>query len=551
MTLRDGSIVGRMAGDMQRAAVAAARELSAAGDRGAPAAWAAVVERNPVHGGHWLALAKARDGAGDLAGAIEAYDRALALGVWPPPANTPDDAESVLPARLAYDVARCHARLGHDEQALAGVARALRLGLRDTARPGTDEAFAGLRDDLRFAAMTGTGDHSGLSRVEGWRADVRVLVAEMRRRTPFPGRLGADFEEAVADLDEAVDELSDVQLAVGMWSLLRQLGDGHAYLDVTDAHPEWEARIPVWFFRFAEGVYVTDAAAPHADLAGAELLAVDGEPVEDVLAALDPFLTRDNGYGALSRSAVWLRKPVYLHALGIAAEPDRLRLTVRRPGGERDEVTAEAEAGDDIRPWPKACSPRAARADTLPPYLRDPDTPYWYEVHNGLVYFQFNSIGDTDGDPLAAFFDRLFAAIDEQPPRALVIDLRWNGGGNTFLALPLLHGLIRRPDLPLYVITGRNTFSAAQNTATYLSVHTGATFVGEPTGSSPNFVGETMPFTLPYSGLRANVSDLYWQSSWPLDHRTAIAPDIYAPPTYAAYAAGRDPAMEAIQDDLG
>jgi tetratricopeptide (TPR) repeat protein len=541
----------------QRAAVAAAGELSAAGDWAAAVpAWAAVVRRNPVHGGHRLALARAREGAGDLAGALAAYDEALALGVWPPPANTPAAAEAVLPAQLAYDAARCHARLGHEDQALAGLARALRLGLRDTAGPRTDEAFAALRDDPRFAALAGDTDHSGLSRADGWRSDLALLVAEIRRRTPLsdrtgPGRLGADFDEAVADLDEAVEELDDVQVAVGMWSLLRQLGDGHAFLDASEVHPEWEHRIAVWFFRFAEGVYVTDAAAPHADLAGAELVAVDGEPVEDVLAALDPFLTRDNDYGPLSRSAVWLRKPVYLHALGVAAEPDRLTLTVRRPGGERTEVTVEAAAGaEPIAAWPKKCPPRAARAVTLPAYLRDPDTPWWFERQDDLVYFQFNSIGDTDGETLAAFFARLFAAVDEHNPRALVLDLRWNGGGNTFLALPLLHALIRRPDLPVYVITGRNTFSAAQNTATYLSVHTGAVFVGEPTGSSPNFTGETMPFTLPYSGLQVNVSDLYWQSSWPLDHRTAIAPDLYAPPTYAAYAAGRDPAMDAIRADL-
>jgi hypothetical protein len=102
----------------------------------------------------------------------------------------------------------------------------------------------------------------------------------------------------------------------------------------------------------------------------------------------------------------------------------------------------------------------------------------------------------------------------------------------------------------LFVITGRGTFSAAQNTATFLDRHTNAVFVGEPTGSSPNFVGETAPFRLPHSGLQANVSDLYWQTSWPFDHRTAIAPDVYAPPTFAAFSANRDPAMDAILDHL-
>jgi len=40
--------------------------------------------------------------------------------------------------------------------------------------------------------------------------------------------------------------------------------------------------------------------------------------------------------------------------------------------------------------------------------------------------------------------------------------------------------------------------------------------------------------------------DLFWQTSWPEDHRTWIAPDIYAPPTFEAFRRNDDPAMDAI-----
>ena len=72
--------------------------------------------------------------------------------------------------------------------------------------------------------------------------------------------------------------------------------------------------------------------------------------------------------------------------------------------------------------------------------------------------------------------------------------------------------------------------------------------MGEPTGSSPNFVGEEEFFTLPYSKLQANVSELFWQISWPRDRRTWIAPLLYSPPRFAAYQTNRDPALEAILD---
>ena len=71
-------------------------------------------------------------------------------------------------------------------------------------------------------------------------------------------------------------------------------------------------------------------------------------------------------------------------------------------------------------------------------------------------------------------------------------------------------------------------------------------FVGEPSGSSSNFIGESVTSTLPYSKMTMSVSDLYWQRSWPMDHRKWIAPDLPAFPVFSAFKENKDPAMEAI-----
>lgn len=166
------------------------------------------------------------------------------------------------------------------------------------------------------------------------------------------------------------------------------------------------------------------------------------------------------------------------------------------------------------------------------------------------MFFQYNSVRNDQKEPFAAFTERLFKFIGENAVEKLVIDLRWNNGGNTFLLTPLIRGLIKNEKInqrgKLFVITGRRTYSAAQNASTFFERHTSAIFVGEPTGSSPNFVGEEDPFVLPYSKILANVSNLFWQSAFPQDERTWIAPLIYVPPTFKAYSANRDAALEAI-----
>jgi hypothetical protein len=44
-----------------------------------------------------------------------------------------------------------------------------------------------------------------------------------------------------------------------------------------------------------------------------------------------------------------------------------------------------------------------------------------------------------------------------------------------------------------------------------------------------------------------NLSDRYWQGTWPDDFSSWRAPDIAAPVTFADYADGRDAAMEIIK----
>jgi len=255
-----------------------------------------------------------------------------------------------------------------------------------------------------------------------------------------------------------------------------------------------------------------------------------------------------------------------LEALDIVPNAAVVPLTLRGMDGETRLVS--------LSPVPAEPSPVRRRRlpclegwrflpDTLsappPLHLRNPDANYWFTElrEQRTVYCQFNRVADHPRESLAEFSRRLLEHVADHDIDRLVIDVRANGGGNTFLEMPFLHGLVASRKVNrrgrLFVIIGRATFSAAQNFATLVQRHTEAVFVGEPTGSSPTFVGESVEFRLPYSGLRANVSDLLWQSSWPMDYRTWIAPTLYAPPTFKAFAANRDPAMEAIlacRDDL-
>jgi tetratricopeptide (TPR) repeat protein len=542
--------------------LARAELRSASGDWAEAAGlWARVTEANPVHGDYWARLAEARFSGKDYAAAALAYAKVLELGVRPEyQVRYRPDAPDFLPGEVAYLIACCQAELGHRDEAIDALAAALGRGFRDLDRAWADDCWQAWRDDERLRDLLGIIEVEGLARDEGWRADLRLLARELKRRAyaPFALISEEDFDAEVARLDDGIPGLTDTQIVVAMMRLTAHLDDGHAGIWMPDGDDELTRLVQLEFFLFADGLFVTAAGPGHSRLLGARVERIGGRTVAEAVAALGPLIARDNDQQVTLMIPRFLRQTAVLHGLGLTEDLSQVTLTVRFPDGTSGEETAAAVPGrywwDRYPPgWTRLTDMVAERLSAATPlHLRHRELPYWFEYLPGadLVYFQYNAVMDHPAEPFAAFCDRLFAFIADRRPGRLVIDLRWNGGGNTFLSQALLHHLIRNREISrrgaLFVIIGRLTFSAAQNTATAIGRETEPIFVGEPTGSRPNFNGETIPFELPYSKLRANAGDLFWQTSWPEDHRTWIAPDIYAPPTFEAFCRNDDPALDAI-----
>ena len=278
---------------------------------------------------------------------------------------------------------------------------------------------------------------------------------------------------------------------------------------------------------------------------------------------------RDNPSSHLSNAALYLSLPDLLAGLGVGdGGPLHIELVIDGVG-MRSETVEPLEWSPRFawlnaqRGAPGGAGPRLpwdAGAEIDLPFTRH--DPYWFERDGDLLYAQVNQIQNT-GEPvwvgdearemtLTEFFDALLDEADRDPPEKLVIDLRWNGGGNNDLAKSLPRGIARRPHIDqadkLFVLTGRRTYSAAMNLVSMLEDQTNATFVGEPSGGSPHHYGDATGFTLPRSGLTLRVSTLHWSLGvGPWDVREGMAPDIPVAPSILALREGRDSALDAVR----
>lgn len=81
-------------------------------------------------------------------------------------------------------------------------------------RPRGDEHWEALRADDRVREMLGIIDAGGLSREEGWRADVRFFAREIKRRAcaPFRDICEPDFDAAGRSIRSYSGRLDFVQV---------------------------------------------------------------------------------------------------------------------------------------------------------------------------------------------------------------------------------------------------------------------------------------------------------------------------------------------------
>jgi hypothetical protein len=403
-----------------------------------------------------------------------------------------------------------------------------------------------------------------------WRADLAFLDTTIRdvHPAPFHRVAEADYAKAVSALDRAIPTLTPRQIAVRIAAIISLLNDGHSRMVLDNPLFPRAQAFPVRIDRFADGIRVVAVTPASRALLGARVIrfgALDATAAWDSLAAIASGDNVFSRWAAVPRAATI---PVLLDALGISPAESLALVAVSDKGDTVRMTIAPATASDDhllfSASWNGPAGATASIAHTgadAPLSERHRRDMYWYVVQGRRLYAQVNAVGNAqdsvhlDGRvakvSFAEFTDSVLARLDSGGIERMVLDLRYNDGGNNGLVKAMVAGLAARPSINqrgrLFVVTGRTTYSAAMNFTSLLEDRTAALFVGESPGGSPRHYGDATRFGLPNSRLSFQVSTLRWEIGvQPTDVRQVMEPDLSAPPTASALAAGRDVAMEAI-----
>lgn len=391
------------------------------------------------------------------------------------------------------------------------------------------------------------------------------------------------YAEALCDkLDERMERPA-FQVELNRWLAL--LRDAHTFLMLDDAS------LYPFTLRYYEGsFYFRSLPDSVPDCTGKELIAMNGRAVDSLIQELMVYVPSENQVKACITGSFFMNHKAFLNALGIDTDRD---------------IRFMFADGGEVR-LPSSLDKGAAGShqvkQVLHPVTARRNEPFHYQITGDTCYFQFNAMIDkfsywqgcrlmqvspdkavADSLPLFAdFLDEMARAMAVHNVNRLVIDMRYNGGGNSVLGDVLLEFLgvsfqdirpfrsyIRVSDFlqtcypALFIrdkyesmrgklveqnqvmndlaadmpkpssrfhgevtfIQGQNTFSSANYLLTLVKDNALFPIIGTPTSQRPTCFGDVLCVELPYTQTKGYISHSYFVRPDERNQETSLLPD--------------------------
>lgn len=398
-----------------------------------------------------------------------------------------------------------------------------------------------------LAAALPTAAQSALPQNAARLEDVDALCETIKslHPNPFTRICEEDFNRRADDLRARLSDMSDARFYYELRALVAAIGDSHTAIDYADSSRYAQQRALPFAVTRIQGAWCA-AILPqeHADLLGGKVISIDGTPIETVFERAKTLISFDNEVWAahgFSNTVNFLEALQFLGVTGgdaagvtLTLQNDGQETSVFLPAMTEEEIMAASESGGLARLTPKVLPQTAASG-----YYRAFE---W----GGAFFIQYNVCQEAPDLPMADFAQAVDALLREGNYGRVLLDLRYNSGGNSAVFVPLLDVLDAAQDalgLDVFVLIGEDTFSSAVLNAVEAKERLNAVLVGQPTGGSVNAFGEVQSVDLPNSSLRLYYSTRYFEPL-PGYADSALLPDVPVEPTLDDLLEGRDAAAE-------
>lgn len=428
------------------------------------------------------------------------------------------------------------------------------------------------------------------SQCNQYQNEIRNLVSFIKEYHPLPLVEKETFElvekesEVIYHALEHEDVVSDFPIRLNR--LLTLLHDAHTFIMPKDCV------VYPFVIRYYEGFfYVYSIASSFPNCTGKIIKYINGKSIDTIAKSLMEYIPSENIIKACITGSYFLNQADFLHVLGVTNIEGTVYLTFSDGG----EVCIPLTNGQDT------CSYHYVKM--MPhPVTGKKEEPFSYNVIGKICYMQFNSMIDrftyqlgcrmtntvindkiSRSLPLFAdFLDEMWHEINMKQVSKLIVDMRYNGGGNSILGNILLDflgismnnintfksyfrtsdflqkcypsiftekynkmkGMLVEQeeivvnhfcDMPkakkcfcgeTLFIQGQNTFSSANFLLTLIKDNNLFPIIGTPTSQSPTCYGDVLPLQLPFTKNCLYISHSYFLRPNETNIERSLYPDI-------------------------
>ena len=323
-----------------------------------------------------------------------------------------------------------------------------------------------------------------------------------------------------------------ISLYFELSKLAAMLHDGHTGVGIPQEMLQFMEFYPYSTDLVGGKFIVSAVGSDYENCVGKEIVELNGKTPDKVFSALKEIISYDTEAFALDQANKRMNMRDALEFAGLGSDDGNVRMKFS-DGAEIIFAPLSYEAVNSISYNTLVMS--LERTLTARSFYE------CYDILEDTLFVQYNTCTNADGYSVADFSRDVIGFIDDIGFSRVIVDLRFNGGGNSMLLDSFIKQLGKRISAGKckgFVLIGTDTFSSAVLNAWDLK-KAGCVLVGTPTGGAINHYGELGYVTLSNSGINA----MYSTKHFVLDPSAApgsIQPDVFVDFTIEDYKNGHD-----------
>ncbi|WP_430883391.1 hypothetical protein [Fusibacter sp. JL216-2] len=390
----------------------------------------------------------------------------------------------------------------------------------------------------------------GPTREEQWSEDIEILSSSLKsiHKGLYDNISEEKFNSEMEFLKSNISNLDDQEMTIKIMKLIAGIGDGHTYVMYLDFLGE--SVLPIKFAWKNEKLLCVNATPRYSNMLHSEIVSINGKPVDEIFTELMSLASGENDYRRTYIALGLVRLPSVYEYLKQTANGDSINFTYKKKDVEETMLVDSVLYKEDQESKYILDNRINSITSPLDSLLENPYS-YEYDEDNKIMVLRYDQCFDYDST-FREFNLEFWKAVEQNEVEKIVVDLRYNSGGDSELFNPFRIMLNRNKEFDnpdkLYVLIGNRTFSSANMTAIKMEKLTNATLIGEPTGNAPNHYSDPHGrnyITLPNSGIRFRCTDTFFEL-YPDYKYSYLMPDKLVKVKIDDYVTGTDSCYEYI-----